>query len=246
MARATNTTSPTSTTRVEELQRIGGTVLAAAAGILFVFSAILATKEAGPFILRTQSLDFRVSAMSTEETGSLPVSMFESRPARNARLDACLSTLHDVMASLPSKLTTVTSIKRGCLKVAEAIVEKSPLEANIWFIAATLAIQLGDLPRGEAYLKASYRTGPTEQWIAERRALFAYPLRPRLSEDLKLAVDRDLSLLLRTERGVNAMAARYVEDPSLRDHLVELAENLDRSNQERFLSRVRGEIYNRQ
>jgi hypothetical protein len=219
----------------------GSLALLLAAGIvLSVLAAVTAAGEAGPFLLKAASPDRRLDMMTAP--AATPVSLLESGLARTARLDVCLSTLRDVVSASPPSPATGDAVTRRCLAIAEATVERSPLESNVWFIAATLAVRLDDFAKAERYLDRSFRTGPAEQWIAERRAPFAYAIRDRLSQDVRAEADADLALLLRTERGVQVLAARYVTDPGMREHLIGIAETLDRRTQERFLGHIRAEV----
>jgi hypothetical protein len=202
----------------------------------------MAAKEAPPFFLRADTTSVRVAEMTAAASEDSPVSMLESRFAREARLGLCLDTLEEIATVQGIKGNAETLVTQGCLKIAEAAAARSPLESNFWFLAATLSARLGDLDSAVPYLKASYESGPNEQWIAERRALFVYALRARLDSDLERMLDQDFALLLRTERGLDVLAARYVDDPTMRDRLVTVAEALPPELQERFLDRIRDQI----
>jgi hypothetical protein len=205
---------------------------------LAALAGMMAYSESGPYLLRSGSLARRVVLMSSVPTNGTAVSLFESNFARTVELDVCLSTLRDLVVQRSADAGPVT---RGCLAIAEATVARSPLDSNAWFIAATLAARLNDFAAAQRYLAESFRTGPSEQWIAERRALFAYALRDHFSA-LEREIDGDLALLLRTQRGLKVLAERYVTDSGLRSHLVEIAETLDRETQRRFFEHVREKV----
>jgi hypothetical protein len=221
---------------------LGVAVVVLAALALAGLSGAMALKESSPFLLRAQSLGGRVAAIEAASSDSSPVSIFESRFARSARLDLCLDTLTEIAAASGFPPATEDRVARGCLAIAEATAARSPLESNVWFVAATLAARLGDLDRAVGYLKASFETGPNEQWIAERRALFVYPLRARLGPEMERLLDQDFALLLRTGRGLDVLATRYINDPGMRERLITIAETLDPEDQARFLDRIEDQI----
>jgi hypothetical protein len=213
-----------------------------AAVALFCLAGATLLAEGSPFVERIQTLDRRIEAIGGAAADGASVSILESRFARKARLDTCLSTLSDAVGSVKIPLATQADISRGCLAIAKAVAARSPLDGNAWFIAASLAARSGNMADAETYLNLSFRTGPSEQWIAERRALFGYAVHDNFSETTRKRIDEDLALLLRTERGVDVLALTYVLDAAMRDHLVVIAETLDEDIQERFLDRIRREI----
>lgn len=223
-------------------EKAGAWIVVLSALVLAGLSAVMAVKEVPPFFLRADTTSVRVAEMTAAAAEDRPVSMLESRFAREARLGLCLDTLQEIATAEDLPGDAETLVTRGCLKIAEAAAARSPLESNFWFLAATLAARLGDLDSAVPFLKASYQTGPNEQWIAERRALFVYALRSRLDSELERLLDQDFALLLRTERGLDVLAARYVDDPTMRDRLVVVAETLPPEFQERFLDRIKDQI----
>lgn len=219
-------------------------VLTLAVG-LFVVAAFGAREEVASFAMRTASLPSRVAAAVAAGRASEPSSWLASDSARSAQLDMCLTTLKETIRASPSVASIVDDLDRGCLRVAESATAHAPASANVWFLAATEAARLGDNVRLREYLKASYRTGPAEGWIAERRGLYGYGIADRLDPDLRTAVDGDLALLLRTTTGVKLLAERYVADPDLREHLAGIAGRLDPRTQHDFFEYVKGAYYDR-
>jgi hypothetical protein len=208
--------------------------------LLLALAGMAAVSEGRPFFLRTYPVEARVATLLREAASPSPVSSLASSFARTAHLESCLVTLREIATSGSPSAEALDNLSRACQAIAEAIVALSPLSSNAWFIAASFAARSGDFARASRYLDLSYRTGPNEQWIAERRVLFAYPLRDELDPSLKGKIDQDLALLLRTNQGVETLATRYVNDPAMRDHLVDIAVTLDPDTQSRFLSRIRG------
>lgn len=218
--------------------RSGLILTALAASSLLVLSAAMAFQEARPFLLRGQPAGVRIAAARAAADSS-PVSRLESMTAQVARLDLCTNALREIAATTAGTPSLRREIARGCLNIAKAIVARSPLQSNVWFVAAVLLTRLGDLKSAERYLEASYLTGPDEQWIAERRSLFFYPLRRHFGSGISERIDQDLALLLRTERGLDSLASLYVADAGMREHLTAIVERLDDTVQKRFLDRVR-------
>lgn len=209
---------------------------------LLLLSAVVATEEAAPFLLRAHSPEHLLGEMSGADSHASRVSRFESRIARSSRLEACLNLLRGLTRSVTTSRATVRSVADGCKAIAEGIVARSPLDSNAWFLGASLAEQLRETEQAERYLNLSFVTGRSEQWIAERRALFGYRLRDRLAETTRLRVDQDIALLLRTDRGIDVLANHYVDDPAMREYLVGIAETLAPDDQRRFARRVRNAI----
>lgn len=199
-------------------------------------------RETTPFLIRPRDFDYRVSAINHATNETHPISSWESRLARRVRLEYCLNTLHSALQTSAASAEFIAGIQRGCLRLAESSASRAPMSANDWFIAAALAYNLGDRPAFERYLRMSFLTGPDEQWIAERRALFAYAVRATLPSDLAASTDADLLLLLRTKTGIRQLATQYVQDATLREHLAELAERLPAELQRQFLSLVQEQI----
>ena len=211
-------------------------------GALLLLSVFSAYVEARPFLLRGHQEQELVNAFLTLSKERLSGSLFDSGRARSARLNSCLRSLTLAVGQRGPARASAFKIAEACLTIAEANVAHSPLSSNDWLLAAVLAQRLGQIERAKRYLDASFRTGPNEQWIAERRALFAHQIRDRLDSELLKDLDRDYLLLLRTRRGACALATRYLRDESIREHLVSLAETTEFDVQDRFLRLVRARL----
>jgi hypothetical protein len=217
-------------------------VLALSLG-LFVVAAFSAREEGAPFLLRTAPLQSRLAAAVADGKDRQPVSWLASRVARTVQLETCLTTLKELIRISPPRAPLIADVDRGCLKIGESIAAEAPASSNAWFLAATEAARLGDNERMKRYLMVSYRTGPTEEWIAERRGLFGYRIADHLDADLRASIDGDLALMLRTNSGVQLLAERYVSDPDIRQHLADIAAKLDARTQHDFYEYVKGAVY---
>ncbi len=216
--------------------RAGRWLFACTALALLALSVLAGYIEARPFLERANAPEIQIRKILAAATEGEPISVWESDLARRSRLATCLDVLRPLSGDTSE---TSTALTKACLAIAESYAARAPLSANAWFVAATLAYRLGDIERTRSYLGASFRTGPNEQWVAERRALFAYGVRDKLGAELLARLDADFLLLLRTRAGIRTLARRYVFDPTLREHLVGLAETTEPQFQRRFLDIVK-------
>lgn len=207
--------------------------------LLLGLATVAGFHEAAPFLARLDRPEQQVAAEASFGSRAPSVSVFESRYARTARLDGCLQTLRRILGSSETPIATISALTRECLALAEAVAARSPLDSNVWFVAANLAARVNEFAKVRAFLGESYLAGASEQWIAERRAPFTYAIRDRLDADLRARMDRDFALLLRNDQGVGLLAARYAADPSIREYLIGIAEKLDPEAQRRLLKRIR-------
>lgn len=197
----------------------------------------MAYQESRPFLLKLAEPVRQRDALVAASAKPAPLSVLESQYARRARAEICLSLLGSLRES-GSETASQPEIARACLAMLETSLALRPLSSNDWFLAAYLAEQLGESDRAIRYLDRSYRSAPSEQWIAERRAVFAYRHRAELPDDLVSRMDDDFRLLLRTRRGLDVLARSYVRDRPMRDYLVTVAETLDEQSQIRFFEEI--------
>lgn len=207
--------------------------------VLLTLSSLATFVESRPFFARARPLEQIVPDFLEGRRYATFTSFLESRDARNAWLGSCLASLKSITDDLSSSATTRLELTRSCLEIAERIIKLAPLSSNAWFIAAALSARLGDIPRLEQFLTTSYKTGPSEGWIAERRAVFAYRVKDKLSVSLREKMKDDFLLLLRTEKGSSYLAGLYSSDPQFREYLTSVAELTEPAAQERFLWSVR-------
>ncbi|MCX5494121.1 hypothetical protein OSH11_05385 [Kaistia dalseonensis] len=203
-----------------------------------IAAGFMAWRESRPFMMRLQPAVIRAEVIGGIERRAPHWYELESRFARRARLESCMSTLNEVTLDDVPEEGGMVRLNKGCLAMAERNLALAPVSADDWFIAATLARQVGDIDRMKRYLERSFATGPNEQWVAERRALFMFRESRLLGDDLKQRLDQDLALLLRTRRAIQRLAEIYVNDKSLRDHLISVAETLEPRYQKRFLGYI--------
>ena len=189
-----------------------------------------------------------VEAKSYFSGGDLPLERFEalakgsqiigmSTTSKRLVLDNCLDGVVAVHARTqpPEKRDRVAE---ECRSVVDEIVARTPAYSYAWYVGAVAASRLGDTKGVVDRLRQSQVTGPTEQWIAELRVGLAETYLADLPVDVRMQHDRDLALLVASDRGVRAIAARYVRDPDFRDRITTIVEQMPQRSQQRFLFNV--------
>lgn len=214
--------------------------VAIVAGGLFLVSVIFGYRELGAFLPRAEPLAERVAVLLRTDGGPSLLASLDSRLARDARLGSCRVTLLQLETAARAEPgdDRIRAGRVACLNIATSNASRAPLSSNDWFISSTLAQRAGETSRMQDYLAASYRSGPNEGWIAERRGPFAYSVETHLATSFRALIDRDFALMLQTERGTRALAKLYLTNEAIRERLVNIAVGLGQTRQQRFLSLV--------
>jgi len=129
-------------------------------------------------------------------------------------------------------------VATNCMAIADAILAREPAYSFAWYVTALAAAELEDAQGLSFRLGRSQQTGPSEQWIAERRVDTAEDHLTALTPGVRKGHDRDLILLAQSRRGVDSIARRYVRQPDFRNRITALVEQLDPEAQRRFLAYV--------
>lgn len=153
-------------------------------------------------------------------------------------LTNCYEALDSILAHTKPRVER-DKVAANCLAIADGIVARAPAHPFAWYIGALAAADLGDEDGLSFRLGRSQATGPSEQWIAERRVDTAEDHLASLAPDVREAHDRDLVMLVRSRRGVDAIARRYVRQADFRERITALVEQLDPEAKRRFLDYVR-------
>jgi hypothetical protein len=152
-------------------------------------------------------------------------------------LDSCAHAMTSVYGRMqPSDRRT--AVYAGCSRLADEVTMASPTFSYAWFVGALAAERLGDHEAMNSKLISSQVTGPTEQWIAELRADLAERHLSDLTPEARRGHDRDLMMLVSSDRGVRSMARRYTRDPEFRARIVPLVEAMPMEQQHRFLRSI--------
>lgn len=130
----------------------------------------------------------------------------------------------------------------ACSGLARAITASAPQNSYAWFARAYFAYQQNTLPDAGQALRASYQTGPNEQWLAELRVPLAEAMLDDLSPETYANHLADLALLVQSQRGVGVIARRYVSTPGFRVRVTSVVETLPQGAQTRFLRVLKAEV----
>ena len=129
---------------------------------------------------------------------------------------------------------------RRCLAAVDQALLAAPAQSDLWLERVRLLLLLdGSQEESLGALRNSYRTGPREGWIGVRRIPIALRLWADLPDDLRAAAREDLRLAMTKTVLINAVAATYIKDFSVRTQLVDLLEGTDDLAQQRFLEAVK-------
>jgi hypothetical protein len=135
---------------------------------------------------------------------------------------------------------TRDALAQRCLEGSLRITEAVPASSFGWFGAAHAAVALADWPGMNTYLERSFATGLREGWIARYRAELSADNFEHLSEANRAHFQDDLILLAGNMWNYRTfLAGIYVEQPHLRETLIEAVEQQSADDQRRFLNSTR-------
>lgn len=199
-----------------------------------VVATFLAWQESRPFMQKLLPVAQRTDQFEAMERRPARFYELESRFARRARLESCDQDRSAIVAS-GADADVVQRIQQACLTVVERNLTIAPASSNEWMVAASLSNILGDDASAMAFLERSIATGPTEEWIAERRAILLFELEGQLDPSLRAEIDTQLQLLLRTQQGVKSIAHLYLTDKGFRERIAKVAESVEPRFQKSFI-----------
>jgi len=176
------------------------------------------------------------------QNGALPMGF--SLDTDYAVIDACLRVTTSAEGLfLPS--TARGTLVAACQSLAGRITDSSPLNSYGWVVQARFAAALGQDSAVEQALRRSYATGPTEQWLAEQRVPVAEAALAGLSPAARAEHRQDLAILVQSQRGIAAIAQRYVRDEGFRARITAVVEALPAADQARFVQVLRAAVRQR-
>lgn len=126
-----------------------------------------------------------------------------------------------------------------CGQLIKEIIAVSPANGFAWYLLAEIAAESGDTDLLNLALVQSQNLTRNEQWIAEMRIYAFEDNFKDLSPKAIAAEQDDLSLLVKSRRGVTSIASRYVSNPTFRARITHLVEKLPPEIQARFVRYVR-------
>ena len=156
-------------------------------------------------------------------------------------LDGCLEAVSSVDGRvLPSQPRV--QLVTHCLRISEWITSSSPKDAYGWFSRAYFSLELGKLAAFNEALVQAYETGPNEQWIADLRVQVAEQNLDKLEAAARRGHKADLSLMVQSPRGAEAIVGRYIRDAGFRGRIAEVVEDLPARQQQVFVSTLRAAV----
>jgi hypothetical protein len=189
--------------------------------------------EAGPYLGRGAS---EAETIALIEGGQLSPAL--SQQSQQQVATDCLST-----ASSLYFRTRPTAQRRNfaerCRGLVQASVTAMPSFSFGWYVLAALAPVSGDFGALNDDLRKSQAMGAAEQWIAELRVALAEDYFDELGDAARESERRDLEVVVLSQRGVNAIARRYVDDPGFRERITAIVETMTPEAQARFVGFVR-------
>jgi hypothetical protein len=161
-----------------------------------------------------------------------------SELSRRIVLVDCLQVTRSFFTRVQSTARRDEMLK-GCDELSAGIAESAPSYSLAWFVAAAMAAERGNDRDLSERLVRSQRTGPHEQWVAEQRVQLAEDHLRRLDDAALAGHQADLAMLVRSERGVNSIARRYLEVSAFRERITSIVETLPNEDRRRFLTQIK-------
>lgn len=212
-------------------------IMAGAAFFLAAFFSVFAANRE----YRSISVSHRWASSDFLDDGALLSGISLSLSGDQHLVDGCLQMLTSIAGRvLPSE--NRESLLANCDQMLAQITKYSARNSYAWFMRAFVAYERGDLAGFNFALVNSYRSGPTEQWIAELRFQLAENGYGLLLDDAKAGHLEDLALLVQSHRGIRTITSRYITEPSFRDHMINVVEDMPQDIQQRFIRVLRAEV----
>ena len=192
-----------------------------------------------------KELEFGASGLtSVQRLDQKPVELTIPGLSLHTRQQALMDCAYTVqrLGSLEMRYQTDafrSDLPDRCHKLALAAVSTMPTYSYGWLVAAMSAAASADWADVNDHLYRSQLTGRESQWIAEMRVTLAESHRAQLDERTRIGNDRDLQLLVRSQRGVGTIARRYISDPAFRDRITAIVETMPDDVQLRFVGSLR-------
>lgn len=134
---------------------------------------------------------------------------------------------------------TRTEVYRRCGETADAIAGSNPADSYAWYLGAYIHGLEGDTAGLNERLRKSQETAPGKQWLGVLRVALAENNYADLTEAVRTNNDKDLLMLVRSRRGIEAIARRYITQPQFRERITAIVETLEPAYQATFLTNVR-------
>ncbi len=201
--------------------------------LICLLSGHLLWQEAGVF--------FRPDSRSNaffEEAAASGTAVDLSAYSQKLLLGDCHYGLTSVRALAQPK-ARIEGLAGRCRTVATTSVQGMPTHSFAWLVLAEASAWMGDMPAMRRAYLMSGATGRNEQWMAEMRVELAENHFATVDSEMRKQHEQDLAMLVRSTRGIFAIARRYLDSPDFHDRIVRIVETLPASQQERFLSAIK-------
>ncbi|MBD8066782.1 hypothetical protein IC608_15010 [Devosia sp. PTR5] len=209
--------------------------------MLFAVLGLSAAAGGGYVASQEASQYFFSGVSSAEATAALvdgrPVPGFSS-DAREAYAELCLLAAPSLSGRMLAA-DAADRLDRSCMKTVAALAADNPVDAFMPYAEARLAYQDNDEARFSAALLQSNARAPNEYWLVIRRVELSERGFAMLDAAAQAAELRDIAVLASTRSGSRALAGRYVVNPSFRERVTKVIEQLPVEQQGQFLSYVR-------
>lgn len=211
--------------------------MAALSACLLLAAAYGTALEAMPYVATGGTLEHR---LATLEQGVVPIGL--SLPARQLLLEDCAAVSRSIYGRT-LRADRRAELLGACARAAARITADTPTHGYGWYVGALMEVERGDRSAFNIQLERAYQTAPTEQWLAELRADLVESHLDQVEPANLDSHVRDLTLLVRSQRGVRTIANRYLRVPAFRERITRIVELLPVADQKRFLANIRQQIH---
>lgn len=211
----------------------GPVQLVALSACLLLAASYGTALEAMPYVAAGGTLERRLDSL---EHGFVPVGL--SLASQQMVLADCAAVSRSIYGRALGTGHRVRLLAT-CARIAAGITAGAPTHGYGWYVGALMAAEQGDRAGLNRQLAQAYATAPTEQWLAELRVDLVETHMDQIDPALLASHDRDLALLVRSQRGVRTIANRYVRVAAFRERITRIVERLPVADQKRFLANVR-------
>ena len=198
----------------------------------------------GAWTLAREATQYQVTGTRIERIAALP----DEPPFPGLALSTRQDNLRDCVYALNRRTslqvryvseTFSETLPVRCGAMALDTVQQMPTYSYGWYALAYTDALMGDWATMNKHLHLSQQTGQASQWVAGQRVTLAETYRPHLDERTLAGNDTDLALLVRSQRGIGSIAARYVGDPAFRERITAIIESMPEDIQRRFIGALR-------
>lgn len=161
-----------------------------------------------------------------------------SASVRRLMLSDCATAINTARRS-DAYADTRTEVYRRCGEAADAIGHRNPADSYAWYLGAYIHGLEGDIAGLNERLQKSQETAPGKQWLGALRVALAENNYASLTDQVRANNDKDLTMLVRSRRGIQSIANRYITVPQFRERITMIVETLEPAYQAEFLRNVR-------